>query len=73
MPENTFNIPSEDVGDFVDKYVPEDREVHEAILVILSHKPGEPEEEQIISAVSGYISNNEIRRVMLDTAKESLD
>ena len=72
MPENTFNIHSGDVGDFVDKYVPEGREVHEAVLVILSHKPGEPEEEQIISAVSGYISNNEIRRAMLDAAKEVL-
>ena len=72
MPENTFNIHSGDVGDFVDKYVPEGREVHEAVLVILSHKPGEPEEEQIISAVSGYISNNEIRRAMLDAANEVL-
>lgn len=72
MPENTFNIPSEDVGDFVDKYAPEGREIHEAILVILSHKPGKPEEEQTISIVSGYMSNNEIRRVMLDDAKEAL-
>lgn len=73
MKECTFKIPSEDVEEFVNKYVPEGREVHEAILVILSHKPGEPEEDQVVSAVSGYMSNNEIRRLMLHTAKEALD
>ena len=72
MKENTFNIPSEDVGDFVDKYVPEGREVHEAILVILAHKPGEPEEEQTLTLASGYMSNDEARRAMLDAAKEAL-
>ena len=72
MPENTFNIPTEDIGDFVDKYIPEGREVHEAVLVILSHNPGEPGEDQRVSTVSGYKSNNEIRRAMLDAAKGAL-
>lgn len=72
MTDTNFNIPPEELAEFVRQYVPEDREIHEAVLTILLHKPGAPEEDQTLSAVSGFLSNNEIRRAMLDTAKEML-